>query len=1324
MANKPVAFDPDAPFEVADAPAFNPDAPFEVENNSSPKVVAPASSNQVIDSLSKGARGAIQGAGGLLDLVGGPVNAGINLMGGNLSTSPGHDLARHLADQLGLKVPENQMDELANAINEGGIQGILTAGAGMGLSGAKGITGIVGKALAESPLLDTLSGMTSGASGEEAAQHGAGPMGQLGASLLGGLTPLAMKAAGHSFYKAITDDGMVPESDFVRDLFIDRGTDTTPEHDPRSPTEVTLQAQADEFLANKERLNAENPHPFRVEINPLEKEAAAFKPKAEPTPEDLFPTEEGQAIKSKAMEDKLQSEAETFQKSKVPVEEPVFKEEEPFTVESTPEEGPAKPAEALTEDNEPLPKNVQDIVDHANETMSGWKNEPDVEVLDHFDDMEGVSPYSLGIYNSENGHITLNTKAIESEAAKRGLSVKDMTDTVLFHEGLGHYGLAQKFRDGLDDTLKNFYNNSTHFKKEVDDWIKKSPDSYKNEDTVARAAEEVLAEKSETGRIPVTLMNELTNHVKNTLRKMGVKLEFSNREIEAILAQAHAAVIKGKGVDARGNGYRPMQGTSEEDTKIGNVNTKYISTVNDVDKLLTEMSERNPLESHSWAEAKREARQLNLNPSKVAKGKGLGALDSKITAYRNIQTDSLEKTATIAAKLEDEYNPRLHAQYLKEVAQLALVHARVSGDVRSIAQGLNAMKILTTSSKKAKELLALFEKSGGNMGALADPAAFNKFMAAAKALQNSGNSQGAAILMTKVFKPYWEDYILTGRHAMMLSGFGTHYKNVVENLNIIGRDLAETTVAAPGELPARAYGLLRAAVDGMTWRNTLDAFKGGHGNKAISSKVEIQNARIPGVSKVLDALHAEDVFFRSFIDSSNLYGLGVREAKAQGFKGIKAYEQGSHLALNPTDAMRAEADRLADVALLVSKPSRPVTALETLKARQPNMSAADRTWRAASHIILPFARVSDRLIARRLSRSPLSFMDSATRADWNAGGTRKRIAISRTVLGTVIVGYYIQQAMQGNTTGAEPGYKKKPSLEAGGYMSNAVKGKDKYTDATALAVSANPLNLHNQLAVDVATIANAYKDRNEDINTTAEKIGRIVKGFVATLASGSFADSLDPYLQATKTDDASGVSGSSATANMVAGLASSFIPAALRTLNSSKIDTTRRDTTGDKSFTGRVVGRLKDAVPEVPGITGGSTSLPIKYDVYGRPMERGKNLSGVGNYQKIDKDPTVLELQRLERTEDGPLITKAPTSIGPRDNPVKLIGNDYAEYQRVSGWYFLEGMKKVTPLDAYKNAPDDTKKKAVKEVLAEARSAARDYLYPETEDTDATEGEQ
>lgn len=212
----------------------------------------------------------------------------------------------------------------------------------------------------------------------------------------------------------------------------------------------------------------------------------------------------------------------------------------------------------LTPTPEHRAKVVDEAVEHVNNITSKWTNAPEYEIHESFDDIPDVDPDAIAVV-MPNGKVAVNMTNVSAEANARGMDPRDILTAATFHEGLGHHGLTQKFGDQLDDILENLYATSKKFQADVDKWREDNPDAYTEDaNPLARAAEEVLAEMSEGGRISPTLMDKFKNWIKEVGRDMGFDIDVSDRELKAILGMAHSAVVNGKGRDVAGNGFRYM----------------------------------------------------------------------------------------------------------------------------------------------------------------------------------------------------------------------------------------------------------------------------------------------------------------------------------------------------------------------------------------------------------------------------------------------------------------------------------------------------------------------------------------------------------------------------------------------------------------------------------------------------------------------------------------------------------------------------------------------------------------------------------------------
>ena len=186
-------------------------APFSGEMDVTPPEQRQASfSEDALSALGRGGRDVMNAVGGAADIVSIPIAALMNLLGANIR--PYRDVTNDAATSLGL--PESQTDEqrLMSAINEGGMLGLATVGAGGAAAMLPGVTGAVGRALAATPVPD-MAASAGGMAGQEVAeQSGGGPMAQLGAALVGG----ALGAAGVG--AAARAPGLLPRNRQLNDL--------------------------------------------------------------------------------------------------------------------------------------------------------------------------------------------------------------------------------------------------------------------------------------------------------------------------------------------------------------------------------------------------------------------------------------------------------------------------------------------------------------------------------------------------------------------------------------------------------------------------------------------------------------------------------------------------------------------------------------------------------------------------------------------------------------------------------------------------------------------------------------------------------------------------------------------------------------------------------------------------------------------------------------------------------------------------------------------------------------------------------------------------
>lgn len=1114
----------------------------------------------------------------------------------------------------------------------------------------------------------------------------------------------------------------------------------------------------------------------------------------------------------------------------------------------------------LLDKQKPAPKPAraaairQDVEERVDLLTKDWTNAPEFEVVSS----------AAGIKNPK-----VRAQAIKEAADKDALGflgddgvvrifpenfkAPEDLQAVVYHEALGHHGLAQKFGDNLESLLDNLYQNSSgKFKERVDAWLAKNKTAYQNApNRELRATEELLAEMSHEGVLPVKIRDQVLNLLKNTVRGLGVNLRYSDREIGSILAMAHNSVIKGKGLDVTSNGFRYSRNKDLPDeelvklrrekskkatqdlssTKKGQTNTlqpfpdeepeywrfRHVTengkavtgnyTVENgvidnfsissdggaasigpravrqiardlqakhpeaskisgyrlsgarteeefveanlrfirrqqledtdagryeakVSKELLEdiLSEYEPV-TRSLPEARRAARERGLRTRNIASASSFEQLDRKLFQYDAIARRFDEKIAKLNEKLDSgSFSMADKYQYLEEVLKYNELLARIFDAQGEVGRALNAIKSLSFTKNRLGQLNELLAQTDNTaLTPFADDETFNKFARQVQMMMQSGNPNGARLAASQILRPYWWQYVLSGRHAMMLSGLATSSKNIMDNAIMVGRQLEEAVAAVPGfyvrkainkaggnvtegvspqEAVARLYGIVRAALESDTYINAAKAFIDGHGNRQFSSKLEMQDPNIPVLGKVNDFLYAQDVFFRAFHTNANLHALGVREARKQGFRGVEAFEEGSNLAYNPTEEMREQAKKMADEALLVDTPSYLSAKLEGAKAIRPGLKPSEQLEAFTITLLFPFFRITDRLLFQKIRRSPLAFLDKNTRADIAEGGAKMDIALARAAYGSALIFMFWNAAGNGQLEGTEQ-YKKQQALEAGGFLENSVVNDKEYVDASALNLSpfaftglfgnVEEKDLRNSVAANVASIRKAYEG-GEDVS---ESIGLAMKSVLTVMASDSFVSNLAPYVELFDETEAKA---DTKLANFIGGQASAFVPALMRQYNQTVADPIKRDTRGDGSLGDRVYGRIASAVP------GLSKTLPAKYSTYGNTIPTGRTAFGLRNTQQRATDPVEKELADVERSVKEVVVSGAPSSFQYQGLNIKLTAEEQQEWNRLQGSYLKEYMKEELTDPSWKGYDLKTKVDIIKEARKDAYKAAKDDI--------------
>lgn len=799
------------------------------------------------------------------------------------------------------------------------------------------------------------------------------------------------------------------------------------------------------------------------------------------------------------------------------------------------------------------------------------------------------------------------------------------------------------------------------------------------------------------------------------------------------------------GNEAPTNKYmRQKKGEGKESRREGGVNLDNISNVKDIDYLLSTARDRandsSIGETVSREETTRLAQNLGLTPGKLTKTSTLNekGLAARIDAGMQVLVNQLGKIDKLTDRLysgSDASAASLQVQINKEMATLAAVYARVSGNNSEVGRALNILNKMRSAKGTAEDVLKYMEQHGNNV--LSDPENQARFLKLLRSHQ--GNPAAQAKLVKAAFKPKAEDYVFRAWYNMLLSAPPTHVANALGTGANLVVDLLENTGAMAVGAVRQAFGSnadrvrgreIAYRVDGIlkaifatkdTWSKTRESLNTGMtGNQANvkaggSSNVYTGDNKALGfTSGILEAptraLAGADEWWRNVMELSNFYGLASRNAGNKGLKGKAFRDEVENLVNNPTKEMIDATNDYTKVLQFLDKPSAIAQGLIGVQTPKPGDSIPVRTVRGVLKLSVPFVRTPDSLIRTSLRRSPLGFIPGVAEREnvkgWQAGGAERDKVIARGIMAGSLSFYFASLAAEGLITGEGPTDYKKKAEWLGSHQPNSIKVGDKWYSIQGLEPVSTNVNA-------IATLVEQMKSGDIKEQDYLTKAGEMTSSLVNVLINNSY---MEGVLGLTEVISSDPKKAGNAFENWLAGLASSAATPAILRQKARTEDPAVRDTTGDGSFSDKVINRIKSAVP------GLSEQLPQRFDVYGRRMARelaGPDMFSRTQTRMEESDPVVIEIARLAKGTDEILVgapRKAGIKVG--DTKRSLTSEEFQTYQALSGTWIVEEIRKQMEEPEWSSFSDTEKKDAIKQTVKDVRAASRDYLFQAEENED------
>jgi hypothetical protein len=740
---------------------------------------------------------------------------------------------------------------------------------------------------------------------------------------------------------------------------------------------------------------------------------------------------------------------------------------------------------------------------------------------------------------------------------------------------------------------------------------------------------------------------------------------------------------------------------------VGNINLANLETRGDIRRALQNVETRfggfdaARRGQITHAETAALASELQMTPDDLLrrrKGQALNA--EQALAARQILAKSSDELLALARKVEGGSEEDL-ATFHKALLRHAAIQEQVSGATAEAGRALSQFRVMARSKAVPGRVLDAVISGGGGKDRIED---------AAKAifdLQRQGADAGQINSFARdALKPKFRDKLVELYINSLLSGPQTHAVNIVSNLitqvgqvpehvaaallgagrrggrALVGKQMASDAVTF-SEVGARALGMVSGVKRGLL--NGAQTFATEIPSD-MAAKVEHMTEHAIGgtVGRIVRvptrALSAADEVFKGIARRSAMDGLAIRQAWSEGHRGQALRDRAAELAASPTPEMVAQAFDYGRY-VTFQRPTGDVGQwVNRMKQKHPVLV-----------LVAPFVRTPANLLKFSLERTPLAPAIKTWRQDFAAGGARRDLAISRAVVGSGIGAMAAMWAQQGLISGGGPADRHAGDLmRADGWQPYSIKVGGKWISYARLDPYSTVLGLAADLATKSDHMTNGQRDkaaavlvgsvlRQMESKTWISGFTKLVKG-VDELARGQTTD-LQDWFDST----ASGAA----------------VPTLLSQV-AHTMDPTRRGTKDFAALPDWADSTASRIMSRVPGL---SDNLPAKTDVFGQP-ETGEGGAGPDILSPLwvstpKNDPVPREMLRL-----GVPIGEVRRVV--QGNRLGL--DEFQGYKAKAGQYIHEGLTQAVNSPAWRSMDDKEQRRWSKEILRDARAAARDDL--------------
>jgi hypothetical protein len=628
------------------------------------------------------------------------------------------------------------------------------------------------------------------------------------------------------------------------------------------------------------------------------------------------------------------------------------------------------------------------------------------------------------------------------------------------------------------------------------------------------------------------------------------------------------------------------------DEAAKNINLNRLDTTDDVKDLLDAVADTSPLDVNNarrqkitQKETEALADDLGMEVEDLLERRAGEALNAEqAVAARKLLVASGENLIKLANDAKTGGDVAL-ALFRRAMSQHRAIQLQVAGMTAEAGRALQSFRIIAGSGlEQEKAIKEALEATGGlkinqdmaqMMSEITDPASLGKFVSKANKATTSD-----------MLYEYWIN--------SLLSGPATHAVNMLSNASVVASSVIERKVASifgsevvAGEASAQIKGIVEGAKDG--WKLAAKALRTGESTDPLT-KLEVQHRSSINASnlELSGGLGRAANYIGSAVRTPGRFLLAGDELfKAIGYRmelQALAYRTAYNEGLEPEAFAKRVQEILDNPPANIRLASTDAARYQTFTNPLGNLGQSIQGIRDQTpfgRLVAPFLRTPVNVVKYAMQRTPLATAMPTFKADMDAGGARKDLALARVALGSTTMAITVGMSQQGYITGNGPvNYDARRILEMSGWKPNSILLGDTYYSISRL----DPIGNILMMSANLTEIIGQAPDEAETLDIFTAATISVANSLTSKTWFRGFSEFIEAYASASADPE----NKQNVAIKWLERMGSSVVPAGVAAYTRTQ-DSTIRLTDG-------LIDKQKARLPNY------SKDLPPRRNMFGQPI--------------------------------------------------------------------------------------------------------------------------